>query len=201
MKAIIVVFYYIYPLSFNNSSVNCVHPWFQRTLGQIGSKRLVFAELIVVLLTSFIALIASDSFRRLYRMLFVCLLSVVDEMISLTAGMHIIFPDHIIFSTFPSRLCECWWVQDSQRFVSVTLSNSDISLTTPRTGKHVHSLVRAGALSVSRARTDARKHAAFISLPDSPLLSSSQTCQRWHPEPNIALNQYQQKWLRRLSLC
>lgn len=40
-------------------------------------------------------------------------------------------------SLFPS-VRVCWRVQDSQRFMSVTLSNSDISLTTPRTGIRTH---------------------------------------------------------------
>lgn len=40
-------------------------------------------------------------------------------------------------SLFPS-VWVCWRAQDSQRFMSVTLSKSDISLTTPRTGTRMH---------------------------------------------------------------
>lgn len=47
-------------------------------------------------------------------------------------------------------------MQDSQRFVPLTLSNSDISLTTPRTGKHMHSLMRAETLSVFLTHAHAR---------------------------------------------
>lgn len=75
------------------------------------------------------------------RTLFVCLLSKVYRKISLTGGMNII--SYITFSpplSHSPSVCVCWRLQDSQRFMSVTLSKSDISLTTPRTGTlmHVH---------------------------------------------------------------
>lgn len=52
---------------------------------------------------------------------------------------------------------------------------------------------------LSFSRTHVR--VAFVSPFDSLLLCSSQTCRQWHPDPNNALNQYQQRWLRHLSLC
>lgn len=84
----------------------------------------------------------------------------------------------------------CWRVQDSQRFMSVTLSNSDISLTTPRTGRgmHVHATSVFHILNV------------FVSLSPSPLLCSSQMRSITDKEPNNLLNWYQRTWLWHLSL-
>ena len=75
-------------------------------------------------------------------------------------------------SLFPS-VWVCWRAQDSQRFMSVTLSKSDISLTTPRTGTHVHTHTQP----VSHRHT-----LPLSSLSPSPLLSSSQTCQWRDPQ-------------------
>lgn len=72
-----------------------------------------------------------------------------------------------VLSRFPS-VRVCCRVQDSQRFMSVTLSNSDISLTTPRTGIGMH----AHTLSVFHTLI------VFVSLSPSPLLCSSQTHQQ-----------------------
>lgn len=74
-------------------------------------------------------------------------------------------------SLFPS-VRVCWRVQDSQRFMSVTLSNSDISLTTPQTDIHTH----AHELSVFHT------HIVFVFHSPSPQLCGSQTYQRWDPQ-------------------
>lgn len=74
-------------------------------------------------------------------------------------------------SLFPS-VQVCWRVQDSQRFMSVTVSNSDISPTTPRTGRGMD----AHTLSVFHA------HIVFVSLSPSPVLSRPQPCQQWDPK-------------------
>lgn len=95
-------------------------------------------------------------------------------------------------SLFPS-VWVCWRVEDSQRFISVTLSKSDISLTTPRTGTHM----RVQTQSLFHTHT----HIVFFL---STLLFSSQNMSAMRSttdkEWNNALNQYQQTWLRLLSL-
>lgn len=124
----------------------------------------------------------------------------VDGMISLTGGMSIISPDHIISSTF---LFPSVWELVGAGLPEVCFSDSEqlwhFSDNTQNRRAHALAHARTNTVCLSHARTHVR--IAFVSPFDSLLLCSSQTCRQWHPDPNNALNQYQQRWLRHLSLC